>query len=359
MKRFSLFFAAMLAAFALTGCKSTPKETEPVTTEAPVTEAPTEKVTEAPVTEAPTEAQTEEDSMNKTRSLKGLVKASGQNSLTIQTERGKELVFDTTGADIQIANGIQVGNNVTILYKGKIKDTDTSAAKVLMLVDLAAGETPVTEGEPMTEAEEADPNAGAGSMGGSIVDVNMDRLVILADDGDSYYFSMYEADTKLVNGLRADNYVTVEYNGDVHGPDLVAALAVYDTDPSSEQVTRISGPTPEGEHTYINGVLDDCTLGTVTITTDDGDQLTFNVADATFAYTNGISNGNYITLECELMEDGADPTQAKVLAVYDYSETTGTPAGAGTEVQQETVDDGAAEGSSDGEVIDNSQDTVA
>lgn len=336
MKRVSLFLAAMLAAAALSGCKSEPKETEPVTTEAPVTEAPTEVQTEVQTTEAQTEPQTEEDSMNKTRSLKGLVKSSAENSLTIQTERGKELTFDTTGADIQLASGIQEGNNVTILYKGKVQDTDTSEAKVLMIQELAAGETPVTEGELMTEAEEADPDAGAGTIGGSIADVNINRLVILADDGNSYYFSMYGADTKLVNGLQMDNYVTVEYYGDIYGPDLVSATAVYDTDPSSAKVQAITGPTQEGEHTYVNGVLDDCTLGTVTITTDDGDQLTFNIADATCAYSNGIEEGNYITLECELMADGIDAASAKVLAVYDYSETTGSAAAEAVEAVPET-----------------------
>lgn len=370
MKRFSLFLAAILAAAALTGCKSEPKETEPVTTEAPATEAPTEAVTEK-ITEAQTEPQTE-DSMNKTRYLKGLVKSSAQNSLTIQTERGKELTFDTTGADIQLASGIQTGSNVTVVYKGKIQDTDTSSAKVLMIQELAAGETPVTEGELMTEAEEADPNAGAGTIGGSIEDVNMNRLVILADDGNSYYFSMYGVDTSLVNGLKLDNYVTVEYDGDIYGPDLVSATAVYDMDPTSAEARAITGPTPSGEHSYVNGVLDDCTLGTVTITTDDGEQLTFNIEDATVAYANGIAEGNYITLECEPMEGGIDAATAKVLAVYDYSETTGS-AVSDAEAEPEAVEPEEADASSDEAavyddtqsvpeteaVIDNADDVVA
>ena len=262
-------------------------------------------------------------------------------------ESEKELIFDTTGADIQLASGIQTGNNVTVVYKGKIQDTDTSAAKVLMIQELAVGETPVTEGELMTEAEEADPNAGAGSIGGTIEDVNMNRLVILADDGSSYYFAMYGADTRLVNGLQMDNYVTVEYNGDIHGPDLVEATAVYDAEPGSPEVLAIAGPTPEGEYTYVNGVMDDCTLGTVTITTDDEEQLTFNLADATIAYANGIASGNYITLECVLMADGIDAATAKVLAVYDYSDTTGNVVADTTaqEAVPETIPETAGEAS--------------
>ena len=157
---------------------------------------------------------------------------------------------------------------------------------------------------------------------------------------------MYGADTSLVNGLQMDNYVTVEYDGDIYGPDLVTATAVYDTDPMSAEALAITGPTPEGEHTYVNGVLDDCTLGTVTITTDEGDQLTFNMEDATVAYANGIAAGNYITLECELMADGVDAATANVLAVYDYSETTGAATAAPeAEAVPETIPETAGEAS--------------
>lgn len=337
MKRMSLYLAAMLAALALTGCKSSPKETEPVT------EPPTEAVTEAPtepVTEAPTEPVTEaEDSMNKTRSLKGLVKASGTNSLTIQTERGKELTFDTTGADIQIANGIQTGNNVTVMYKGKVSGDDTSQAKVLMVVDLASGETPVTEGEPMTESAEADPNAGEGTLGGSIEDVNTDRIVVLADDGESYYFSLYGTNVKLVNGMIQDNYVTVQYNGDIYGPELVSALYVADTEVNGAESQRISGPSQEGEYTYINGVLSDCSLGSVTITTDDGEEMTFDISGATCSYSNGVAVGNYITLECDGQTEDGDTSGLKVLAVYDY----GTKGSTDTTGEEGTADAGAAD----------------
>ncbi len=346
MKRVSLFLAAMLAAVALSGCKGKTPETE-APTEAPTEAVQTEAQTEAPVTEAPTEAQTEkEDSLNKTRTLNGLVKVYEANSLTIQTERGKELVFDTTGADIQITNGIQTGNNVTIMYKGKVQGEDTSQAKVLMIVDLADGETPVTEGELMTESAEADPDAGAGTLTGSISDLNTDRIVVLADDGESYYFSIYGADIKLVNGLIEDNYVTVEYYGDIYGPALVEANSISDTESGSAQSQAISGPSQEGEYTYINGVLEDCALGSITITTDDGETLSFDISEATCSYSNGIAVGNYLTLECEGASSDEDTSAVKVLAVYDYGESTGTADSAEDTVTQ---DDAGDTGSADGE----------
>lgn len=318
MKRVTLLCMALAAALSLSACKKTPKETEPQTTEAPVTE--TERMTEPPATEPPTTEPPREDSMDKTRSLKGLVVSSGTDTLTIQTERGKQLDFSTAGADIQITGGIQQGGNVTILYKGAINGTDTSGARVLMIVDLAAGETPVTEGEPMTEGAEADPDAGAGTLEGTISELNADRIVILANDGDSYYFSLYETDINLVNGVKEGNYVTVEYNGDIHGPDIVAATSLRDNDPAAGDEAVKAGPTPTGEHSYLNGTIVDCSTASMTIYTDDEQELTIDISDATQCYIYGITAGNYVTIEYTGSLDNGD---AKATAVYDYTEDDG------------------------------------
>lgn len=320
MKKTTLFLMTISAALVLGGCKNGEKETEPVTTEA-VTEAitETEPVTQPPTTEAPTEPE-RESSMDRTRALKGLVVSSGTDTLTIQTERGKVLEFSTAGADIQLANGIQTGGNVTVMYKGTIAGDDTSGVRVLMIVDLAAGETPVTEGEPMTEAEVADPNAGSGTIGGTITDLNVNRLVITADDGTDYYFLMAGTQVNLVNGFQKGNYVTVQYTGDIHGPDLVQADSVADNDPSMGDASVTAGPSAGGEYSYISGTLVDCGVGTTTITADDGTELTFDTTKATCCYTNGVVVGNYITLEYMGERNDSDTTGVMVTAVYDYTE---------------------------------------
>lgn len=347
MKKLTLCLLMLSVAVTFSACKKSPKETEPPTTEAPATE--TEIVTEPPTTEPPTTEPPREDSMDRTRKLKGLVVSTGTDTLTIQTERGKDLEFSTAGADIQIAGGIQQGNNVTILYKGTISGTDTSNARVLMVVDLAEGETPVTEGEPMTEGEEADPNAGAGTLEGTISDLSEERIVILANDGESYYFSLYEADINLVNGVKEGNYVTVDYNGDIHGPDIVAATRVTDNDPARGDETVKPGPTPTGKHNYISGTIVNCSMSSMTVYTDDEQELTIDISDATQCYVNGITSGNYVTIEYTGTFDDGD---AKATAVYDYTDESGDEdaasdngdssgggdAGAGS-------DDGAEEGS--------------
>lgn len=335
-KKLALLLLALSVTAAMSGCKKAPKETEPPTETETETAAVTETETQTQ-TQKPTETE-KEDSMNKTRELKGLVKASDTSTLTIQTERGKELKFTITGADIQLANGIQTGSNVTILYKGKIDGEDTSGAKVLMVVDLAVGETPVTEGEPMTESAEADPNAGTGTLTGSIEDVNTDRIVILADDGDPYYFSLYGTYMNLINGMRDGNYVTVEYQGDIYGPDLVAATSITDNDPGKGDESAPDKLAEDGTHSYINGTVTDCGMNSTTIVTDDGEELSFDTSEATLCYNNGIAVGNYIAIEYAGELSGTDTTGVKAVAVFDYADGAADSADS-----ENSADDGSAD----------------
>ncbi len=314
MKKRSFIIAALLACMVFTGCGKKAAETE-APTEAPTEAVTTEAVTETEkVTEPQTEAETEkEDSMNRTRSLKGLVVSSDQSKLTIQTERGKKLEFSLTGADIQVTGGISAGGNVTVLYKGSIEDTDTTNAKVLMVKDLASGETPVTEGELMTEAEEANPEAGAGTLEGTISDINAERIVILSNDGDSYYFSIADADMNLKNGTQVGNYVTVSYNGDIHGPDLVTATAITDAQEESDKVPY--GGSEGENYSYIGGSMVDCSPTTLTIMTENEEEITLDTSNARLVYRSGLNYGTYVFAEYQ----GDDPTTAKVTAVYDYT----------------------------------------
>ncbi len=320
----------LLLALAVVSLSGGCKKKAPPETEAP-TEAPTEQVV---VTEAPTEAPTEterEDSMNRTRELNGLVVSNTADTLTIQTARGKQLEFSITGADIQLANSIQAGANVKLLYKGKVDDTDTSQAKVLMVVDLRENETPVTEGERMTEGEAADPEAGAGTLTGSISDLSADRVVILADDGDAYYFSIYDTVVNLANGFQEGNYVTLDYVGDIYGPDLVPAVRIRDNDPTGGDSPAQTGPSADGNYDHVSGTLSDITTSALTLALDDGSELEFATGGASQSFENGIAVGNLVTVEYTGAIVDGNAASAEVHAVYDAAGegATGGEAGQG------------------------------
>lgn len=184
----------------------------------------------------------------------------------------------------------------------------------------------------MTEAEEANPEAGAGTLEGTISDINPDRIVILANDGDSYYFSIYEADINLTNGTQVGNYVTVSYNGDIYGPELVPATSITDAQDEADKAPY--GGSEGEDYSYIGGSVTDCTATTITIYTDNEEEITLDTSSARQVYRSGLTYGTYIIAEYK----GDDPTTAQMTAVYDY---TGESSSEGSEDQQSVSDEGA------------------
>ena len=102
---------------ALTACK---RDTDsPKDTKEPATE-----------TMAVTETKGEEEQV-----LAGEVVDASMNSITVTSEKGDELSFITSGAEMDIKHGIVIGNMVYIHYTGTIEGTDTSKALVVKVVD--------------------------------------------------------------------------------------------------------------------------------------------------------------------------------------------------------------------------------
>lgn len=309
MKRISLFFAALLVTVSLAGCGDKEKETEPQTLA--VTEAPTTKQTETQT--QTTEPQTE-SSTDKTRELNGLVTGVTADSVDIQTARGKKLTFSTTGAQMQTTAELKAGSQITILYKGKVVDTDTSGAKVSGIKDMDASAEKITEGEPVV-AETADPNATGGTLNGTISEITGERIVILGDDGDSYYFTHDKCKMVLGNGIQDTNYVSVKFTGDVYGPEIVPAVEITDN-------TTNSAPQTENS-TKVTGTITDVTMNTLSISADDGQELSFTITGVPVNITGGLMIGETVGINYT-----GDVSSAKVTSITDTSGgSTNTDAG--------------------------------
>ena len=156
--------------------------------------------------------------------------------------------------------------------------------------------------------------------------------MILANDGDSYYFSIYEADINLTNGTQVGNYVTVSYNGDIYGPELVPATSITDAQDEADKAPY--GGSEGEDYSYIGGSVTDCTATTITIYTDNEEEITLDTSSARQVYRSGLTYGTYIIAEYK----GDDPTTAQMTAVYDY---TGESPSDGNEDQQSVSDQGA------------------
>mgnify|MGYP000470754820 CR=1 FL=1 len=323
MKRISLFFAALLVTVSLAGCGDKDKETEPQTLA--VTEAPTTKQTETQT--QTTEPQTE-SSTDKTRELNGLVTGVTADSVDIQTARGKKLTFTTTGAQVQTTAELKAGSQITILYKGKVVDTDTSGAKVSGIKDMDASAEKITEGEPVV-AETADPNATGGTLNGTISEITGDRIVILGDDGDSYYFTHDKCKMVLGHGIQDTNYVSVKFTGDVYGPDIVPAVEITDNKTNSAPQTENS--------TKVTGTITDVTMSTLSISADDGQELTFNISGVPVNITGGLMIGETVGINYT-----GDVSSAKVTSITDTTGGTSTDAGSNSGETNASTDSNAS-----------------
>lgn len=323
MKRISLFFAALLVTVSLAGCGDKDKETEPQTLA--VTEAPTTKQTETQT--QTTEPQTE-SSTDKTRELNGLVTGVTADSVDIQTARGKKLTFTTTGAQVQTTAELKAGSQITILYKGKVVDTDTSGAKVSGIKDMDASAEKITEGEPVV-AEVADPNATGGTLNGTISEITGDRIVILGDDGDSYYFTHDKCKMVLGNGIQDTNYVSVKFTGDVYGPEIVPAVEITDNKTNSAPQTENS--------TKVTGTITDVTMSTLSISADDGQELTFNISGVPVNITGGLMIGETVGINYT-----GDVSSAKVTSITDTTGGTSTDAGSNSGETNASTDSNAS-----------------
>lgn len=67
--------------------------------------------------------------------ISGVIVAAGMSAITIRTEDGKEMSFLTSQCEKDVKDGLQEGAHILITYTGTIKDTDTSGARAVKIVD--------------------------------------------------------------------------------------------------------------------------------------------------------------------------------------------------------------------------------
>ena len=67
--------------------------------------------------------------------MTGEVLDATMNTVKIQTDDGRELLFQTSDAEKDFRSGLLVGNRIELHYTGAVDGTDTSKAKVLMMTD--------------------------------------------------------------------------------------------------------------------------------------------------------------------------------------------------------------------------------
>ena len=102
---------------------------------------------------------------------------------------------------------------------------------------------------------------------GTVVDATMNTLTVDVG-GQVYTVNIMDAAHEYANGIQTGNIVTITYEGNLADPNVMV-FKVQDQDPNTA-----------AENSLYTGAIQDATMNTVTILTDDGAVLTFDKSNA-------------------------------------------------------------------------------
>lgn len=268
--------------------------------------------------------------------MSGTVLDASPNTLTIQGigDNGRDIItFFTVGTEFHCENGIGPDDAVVLTYRGDLQGSNARNVKVLSVTDAAPSETivpsetAVPEGEDTADAAEKADEISAGELPaeadgtaeetaadepkgkkkettGSIVRVDGTILVAeLADEPDEEReFDLTDAKIDLRYGLLEGSEVILTYVESA-GEDakesadgtsaMIPLLSLADVDP--EVVNESTGGFT------ITGTVMATGLSTMTVTSDDGAQITCTTEDTEIADDSAgfLREGAYVVVVIE------------------------------------------------------------
>lgn len=241
---------------------------------------------------------------------------------------------------------------------GQEKETEAqteSQMKMELEIETMQTEEPVTE--KVEESEPAEITAGqVSTLIGSLVDLSMDRMTILSDNGNEILLSLESSELDFRRGFRVGNLVAVEYNGEIQETDssrgTVRVLRVADsadvqelqvspsgdgsrddaqgnteTEPdvkdSAEMESAAQGNTesegeseseavPEEEVHILYGTLEEMSLNRMTIGTEDNNKESFGIMNVRMYFPKGMSEGLKVAVS---YTGDFDSEERKILSV--------------------------------------------
>lgn len=220
-----------------------------------------------------------------------------ENTITIKTNSGLELLFNANNCEHDFKNGIREGNWIIVTYLGEIKGTDTKGVKVLK----------ITDNDPNTvKKEQKKMNIKA-----------VDETVYCTADG-VHVRASYSTDSKILGafnkgkkiqrtGVCDNGWSRIVFKGAdayMYGDYLTTNVPEQKAPPkkaSGEPVAEPPAPAqrpqeqPKEEHQTIAGIVVEVSMNTLTFNAD-GQNYTVYIADAAHNYKNGIQVGNEVTV---------------------------------------------------------------
>ncbi|MDY3920307.1 MAG: SH3 domain-containing protein [Candidatus Limivivens sp.] len=317
------------AAFSLASCGKKPEEIQIVSETPTETEAPqTEKITEAPTeppTEAPTEPETEPAPTYKVAN--GTIQEVAPDTITIFSRKGKVLTFNTAGKELYFKNGISGENEVQVRYEGEITESDASGVTVIAILDGdkdAADDTSVEAvSQTVYTLDDVNVRAGASTdaaiLGGIPKGHSLEQTGKVGEDWIQISYAGREA------YVFAENITTKKEEA----PETEMGLDDYS---NSEMIKTVSGTI-----TAVN-------MNTISILSDNGNDLSFSIYGAAIHVMNGLDLGNYLTIEYngEISDDN-DTSMVWVISVKDSAAAAQEAPAAQTPESNDTVPEAEAQ----------------
>lgn len=243
----------------------------------------------------------------------GTVTDVSSNSLTVQREPENPedfITFFTVGTEFHCKHGLGEGNRITVTYKGELYGNSARNVKVLSVYD---GET-----EDVEELEEEQKFA---ELTARIVKVEDMLLVVEAEEEDAvvnYEFDLSTAAVYMQYGLLQGSEVNLKYQGVLNEegeePILLEISGQADTtdDETAEPVDEETDEEKEPKGCSITGTV--MTLGenAITITSDDGAQITCTTEADQLKPDETIEVGSYVIV---ILEPNAQSNIHKALSI--------------------------------------------
>lgn len=165
------------------------------------------------------------------------------SNLTIQTDEEETFVFDVTQATLECEDGMITGDEISVIYEGKLEEigTDTSAVRALKVVD---------EYHKKVTLEDR-------SVYGQVTGLTPNTISIRTKSQKTATYPITGTQQYYQNGIQVGTWVYIHFKGkfppaDENAPNVVDAshikvTSVSDIDPLTPPVTTTPTPAPMEE----------------------------------------------------------------------------------------------------------------
>lgn len=224
--------------------------------------------------------------------LRGTLRDFTGNQLTLLAE-DELYIFDVSQASLECEDGMITGDEISVIYEGRLDDTDTSEVKALKVVD-----------EYHKKAQLKDK-----TIEGTVLDLTPNTMTIKSQKGNIVTFPIAGAKQYYQNGIKKDAHVYLHYKGKIppatdDNPDALNAshlkvLSISDVEPL--KVPKPT-PTPSPEENTVQEKTLYCVVSNISqnilqvVTEGSNVPLKLDLSALPCYFPGGISEGSHVTV---------------------------------------------------------------